>query len=219
MDLSKDQIECAAIRLFLTDLPRRHRNKVLPWGDLHEHERDYYRWTVAAIIAAAIGQELSEIRRVGIKHGYSPAGRERPEYRAWIAIKSRCLNQKCDVYPDYGGRGVTIFEGWKSDFPAFFKAVGPRPSPRYSIDRYPNNDGNYEPGNVRWATRQEQQANRRNTSWVTIDGIRIPLSDAIRRFDLNYNAVWMRISRGATPEEAIAQVRRVPQRRRLPSCG
>lgn len=206
----KDQIEAAAKRLYRLKLPKRSRNIRVSWSQLREAERDYYRWAVRSLVDAAKGRKIEE-RRIDIKHGQSYD----PEYRAWVSIKSRCLNPKVSSFKDYGARGITICDEWKNDFSAFYRCVGARPSSKHSIDRYPNNDGNYEPGNVRWATDEEQQANRRNTAWVTLAGERVPLTEACRRLDLNYNAVWMRISRGATPEQAIASVQRVPQRRRV----
>lgn len=125
------------------------------------------------------------------------------------------MNPNVQSFKDYGARGVTICEEWKDDFSAFYRHVGARPSAAHSLDRYPDNDGNYEPGNVRWATDEQQQANRRNTTWVTLSGEKIPLSEACRRLDINHNAVWMRMSRGASPEEALALVQRMPQRRRI----
>lgn len=91
-------------------------------------------------------------------HGLSKT----PEYQAWCSIKKRCLNPSNISWPDYGGRGITICDAWRDSFDVFFAYVGRRPSPNHSIDRI-NNDGNYEPGNVRWATRSEQQNNKRRT--------------------------------------------------------
>jgi hypothetical protein len=71
----------------------------------------------------------------------------------------RCLNPHNRRYSDYGGRGITVCERWLS-FVNFWVDMGD-PPPGMSIDRYPNRDGNYEPGNCRWATRVEQTANRR----------------------------------------------------------
>jgi hypothetical protein len=83
------------------------------------------------------------------------------EYSSWLAMKDRCLNPKSSNYPNWGGRGIAIYQPWKDDFMAFFQAVGPKPSPQHSLDRYPDLNGNYEPGNVRWATKLEQTQNRR----------------------------------------------------------
>lgn len=97
------------------------------------------------------------------KHGYAGRGRRRyrtPEYNAWAAAKSRCTNPRNERYLDYGGRGITMCRAWLNSFERFLADVGPRPSPRHSLDRRDNERG-YEPGNVRWATRTEQDANKR----------------------------------------------------------
>lgn len=98
---------------------------------------------------------------LNLKHGHKRAGSETPEYRAWHSMISRCTNPKLEAWKYYGGRGITVCDRWKNSFEAFLADMGPRPSPNLSIDRFPNNDGNYEPGNCRWATRSEQRANQR----------------------------------------------------------
>lgn len=86
-----------------------------------------------------------------------------PEHGIWKALVRRCHNPNVKDYPNYGGRGITVFADWMGDggFQKFTSYMGARPSPRHSIDRYPNPNGNYAPGNVRWATPKEQAANTR----------------------------------------------------------
>jgi hypothetical protein len=75
-------------------------------------------------------------------------------------MKNRCHNPKNKDFDSYGARGIKVCDEWRTSFKSFFDFVGPKPTPKHSIDRYPNNDGNYEPGNVRWATAKEQAANK-----------------------------------------------------------
>jgi hypothetical protein len=82
------------------------------------------------------------------------------EYRAWHNMKQRCLSPGHPKYRLWGGRGITVCERWRNSFAAFLADMGDRPSPHHSIDRI-DDDGHYEPGNVRWATASEQRRNRR----------------------------------------------------------
>lgn len=95
-------------------------------------------------------------------HGMSRS----PEYDAWGSMIQRCTNPKISSWARYGGRGIRVHGDWIHSFEQFFAHVGPRPDERddsgrsiWSLDRI-DNDGNYEPGNVRWARRSEQQQNR-----------------------------------------------------------
>lgn len=93
-------------------------------------------------------------------HGQTARSRRTPTYRSWSAMMTRCTNPNIHDWHRYGGRGIRVFEPWRS-FEQFLKDVGGRPSLGHSIDRFPNVDGNYEPGNVRWATIKEQSLNKR----------------------------------------------------------
>ena len=97
-------------------------------------------------------------------HGMSNNGgakKSSAEYSAWQGMKERCYNTNKKEYKYYGARGIKVCDKWKDDFQAFLADVGKRPSGQHSIDRI-NNDGNYEPGNVRWATQSEQRLNARS---------------------------------------------------------
>lgn len=86
----------------------------------------------------------------------------RVEYRCWHNMIARCIDDGRANFRHYGGRGIGVCDRWLHSFPAFLADMGSRPSPAHSINRI-NNDGNYEPGNCRWATKAEQLFNRRNT--------------------------------------------------------
>ena len=92
------------------------------------------------------------LRKESVSKQFSTHGESKTaEYRAWTLIKNRTCNPNGMDYKDYMGRGITICEEWKYDFPAFLAYVGKRPSNKHSIDRIDVNKG-YEPGNTRWAT-------------------------------------------------------------------
>ena len=99
------------------------------------------------------------ILKATAKHGHTRNYAQTSEYRAWRDAKSRCFNPKTIGYQNYGGRGITMCDRWRDNFEFFLADVGPRPH-GLTLDRI-NNDGNYEPGNCRWATRKEQRKNQR----------------------------------------------------------
>lgn len=106
------------------------------------------------------------------KHGLSHTS----EYKVWATIKSRCLNPLHDDYHHYGGRGITISKSWSDSFESFIEDMGPRPSPKHSIERRDNSFG-YSKNNCYWATSYEQVRNKRNNVWIEHNGEKLILKD------------------------------------------
>ncbi len=128
------------------------------------------------------------------KHGMS----ETKEFTAWIGLLGRCDNKNNSRYASYGGRGVTVCDRWRESFTNFYADMGAKPPGAYSLDRI-DNDGNYEPGNCRWATDTQQVYNTRRTAWYggyTVE----QLSNAS---GIAHKTITCRISRGWTTREAI----------------
>lgn len=132
------------------------------------------------------------------KHGMDRT----PEHYAWVSMKQRCLNAKRGDYKHYGGRGIKVCVEWIGSFVAFYSHIGPRPSSNHSLDRIDVN-GNYEPGNVRWATHQEQKENTRVIRMVTLNGKTQSVSAWEREMGLSRGQVKSREAAGWSTEEAI----------------
>jgi hypothetical protein len=99
-----------------------------------------------------------------------------PEYVTWSSMKSRCSNPNDDHWERYGKAGIKVCERWQESFEAFLEDMGTRPKGT-TLDRYPNREGNYEPGNCRWATPYQQTNNMKNNVRLTIDGVTRTLSE------------------------------------------
>jgi hypothetical protein len=104
------------------------------------------------------------------------------EYGIWNAMKTRCNNDKIIPFEYYGGRGIKVCERWES-FDNFIADMGPAPSNKHSIDRIDTN-GNYEPGNCKWSTVSEQAVNKRTNVFVEINGERLTLSQAMKKYNM-----------------------------------
>lgn len=127
-----------------------------------------------------------------------------PLFVIWCGMVARCTrpgpNQHNFSY--YGGRGISVCERWLRSFENFLADVPPRPSDDHQIERIDNN-GNYEPGNVCWATRKEQGRNKRNNVIVEVDGRKMCLSEAAELCGLPYQRVHLRMRRGWSAERAL----------------
>ena len=144
-----------------------------------------------------------------IIHGHSPEGRPSPEYRAYAAMRNRCLNGNQARYADYGGRGITICPRWLTGegdltgFQCFLADMGLKPSPRHTLDRR-DNDRGYAPGNCRWATPTEQARNMRTARIVDVCGAPVSLVEAVERWGaVSYDTTSMRLHRGWPIDDAL----------------
>lgn len=119
-----------------------------------------------------------------------------PTYKSWLKMRERCTNPKAGQWKWYGGRGVNVCDRWLNSFEAFLEDMGPRPSRAHTIDRFPNTDGNYEPGNCRWAVHQEQVNNQRKTIWIELNGARVTLRQACRDAGIPFLRAYHRYRAG-----------------------
>jgi hypothetical protein len=120
-------------------------------------------------------------------------------------MKARCLNSWHPYYHWYGARGIKVDPKWRDSFAAFLADVGVKPSPDHTLDRI-DNDGNYEPGNVRWATWAEQTINKRhrcNATLVAVEELMMPLAVAARIARVNDETMRRRLRRGWSLERAL----------------
>jgi hypothetical protein len=124
-------------------------------------------------------------------------------YTIWSDMKQRVLNPNSDSYPDYGGRGITIYHEWM-DVQKFFEYMGQPPDNVMSIDRYPDMNGNYEPGNVRWATPAEQAANKRTNRPITAFGKTMIARDWEPIYSIKHWTITSRINDGWEEEHAVS---------------
>lgn len=148
-----------------------------------------------------LGAELSAKRF--LKHGNSRIGKRSAEYGIWRTMKTRCLNPNSPEWSRYGGRGITICDRWNHSFQAFLEDMGPRPSPAHSIDRFPDNDGNYEPSNCRWATSKQQGRNRRSTHMLSWNDETMCATDWAIKLGMRVGTLLMRLQYGWSVEEAL----------------
>lgn len=143
-----------------------------------------------------LGRERTSLR--SIKHG----AHQTPEYRAWHGMRQRCENPKNRRYPHYGGRGIVVCSAWREGFSNFLADMGMRPSPDHSLDRK-DNDGNYEPGNCRWATDLEQCHNRSNSVKLTHEGRTATLEEWARDTGISRPLLRKRLAAGWPAAKAL----------------
>ncbi len=122
---------------------------------------------------------------------------------AYAAMIDRCSDPKSFAYHRYGGRGIAVCERWRASFYAFYLDMGPKPSPDHTIDRHPNNDGDYEPTNCRWATMKEQCRNRSTNRIIECGGVSRTLAEWAELSGVGRSTIELRIARGVPIHDAI----------------
>ena len=138
------------------------------------------------------------------KHGMKGT----PIYGVWRNIKNRCLNSNVKKYEDYGGRGIKICDEWIDNFQAFYDYVSKLEhygEEGYTLDRI-NNNGNYEPNNLRWADKKTQARNKRNNRIVEYNGEKMSLPEAAELSGIDFRTLWARMKRGDTGDRLFRPV-------------
>jgi hypothetical protein len=137
-------------------------------------------------------------RKKHSKHGWTGT----PEHRTWLDMRRRCLCKNTKNWHNYGGRKISVCKRWSS-FENFLADMGPRPSPRHSLDRI-NNNGNYEPSNCRWATSKQQLRNTRRNRFLEIDGTTKLLSEWASDYNIASSTLSARRKKGIEGKSLIA---------------
>jgi len=137
-------------------------------------------------------------RLANITHGMT----DTRTYHSWQGMRQRCYCPKSISYPNYGARGIRVCDRWNDSFAHFLEDMGVCPSPRHEIDRV-DNEGNYKPGNCRWADRIQNARNKRSNHLLTFNGEALCLSQWCERLGFPKYIVPNRLRRGWSVERAL----------------
>jgi hypothetical protein len=139
------------------------------------------------------------IRVSTVTHGMSSTA----EYRIWKGMRARCYNKEEAGFANYGGRGITVCAKWLDSFETFISDMGMRPSGKHSIDRK-NNNGNYEPGNCRWATKAQQNSNTRRTYRILFGGTEKTMAELSKETGIAVTTLYARYAKGRRGDSLIS---------------
>lgn len=158
-------------------------------------------------------------RCINTTHKHAARGVRSPEYNSWSGMKQRCYYKGHIFYKHYGGRGITVCDRWLGEhgFENFLNDMGNKPTPKHSLERIENN-GNYEPGNCKWATVPEQRSNKRNNVRITFMGETLILEEWSRRLKIGSALLGKRIKAWGV-ERAFTQPVRLCRNKNIPSTG
>ncbi len=135
------------------------------------------------------------------KHGASHTS----EYTSYRNMTTRCIDSAYEGFHNYGGRGIKVCNRWlgTNGLQNFLLDMGPKPTPKHQIDRYPNRNGNYEPGNCRWATTKQQGRNRNSNRLITFNGRTMCITEWSEETGLPFHIISMRTKAGWDVEKAL----------------
>ena len=125
-----------------------------------------------------------------------------PEYIAWQDMKTRCFNPNYKRYPNWGGRGITVYDRWLNSSENFLADMGLKPTVKHSLDRI-NNDADYCPENCRWATKAEQQNNRKNNYLITINDETYTIAQWTEKMGFSASVIQKRLKYGWSEFDAV----------------
>lgn len=131
-----------------------------------------------------------------------------PEHAIWVTMRHRCYLPNSSNYHTYGARGIWVCDKWRNSFQTFYDDMGPRPSPKHSLERI-DNAGGYEPGNVRWATPTEQANNRRSNRLIEWRGDTKTMAEWARTIGLPSYVIQLRFRRGWSIDRTLTEPRHV----------
>lgn len=149
------------------------------------------------------------------RHGHNRSNKLRTkEYTSWSNMLRRCLDRSHPKWPSYGGRGISVCKEWM-DFKNFLADMGPKPSPKHTIERL-DNDSGYCKENCVWATNKSQSLNRRSNVHVTHDGMTMCISDWEKHLGFTKDTLAYRIRKGWSVADAFSTP---PQKQGVRPCA
>lgn len=141
-----------------------------------------------------------------IRSKYDRTGKKLPgELISWRHMISRCNDPKNNRFKSYGGRGIRVCDRWLNSFSNFLSDMGPKPSHKHSLDRFPDTNGNYDVSNCRWATSVQQAYNKTVNITFEMDGATKCLAEWCFEKKMPYHTVFARLKRGFSFHEAITR--------------
>lgn len=195
------------------DLTGQRFGRILVIERSHKNHVEAWMWLCLCDCGKEMLRSSAELRRkttCGCDRSKAIAGLGRinhgatgtKEHNIWMSLTYRCASERYDVTGRYFLRGIRVCDRWINNFPAFLEDMGPIPDGKDSIDRI-DNDGNYEPGNCRWANKEEQANNRSTNVIIEMDGERLSMTQWAKRYGLTRYYVWARLKRGMSLREAL----------------